>query len=122
MNTHKRASTTEMQVTSIRLETELKDRLREISGAQGYQALIRDVLWQFVEQQTIPDMVPVSLRSPLTTFDLPLSREDIRATFDAVAQQVERCAITGQAIQPQQAMWLGLTNQGILVPLAILPR
>jgi predicted DNA-binding protein len=40
-----------MQVTSIRLEPELKERLREISGEQGYQTLIREVLWQFVEQQ-----------------------------------------------------------------------
>jgi predicted transcriptional regulator len=44
-----------MQVTSIRLEPELKERLREISGEQGYQTLIRDVLWQFVEQQARPD-------------------------------------------------------------------
>jgi predicted DNA-binding protein len=31
--------------TSIRLERELKDKLKEIAGNQGYQALIRDVLW-----------------------------------------------------------------------------
>ncbi|NJL37273.1 MAG: hypothetical protein HC899_11235 [Leptolyngbyaceae cyanobacterium SM1_4_3] len=55
MNTHKRGNTSEMQVTSIRLELELKERLQEISGEQGYQTLIRDVLWQFVEQQARPD-------------------------------------------------------------------
>jgi hypothetical protein len=37
-------STTEMEVTSIRLERELKERLKELAGNQGYQALIRDVL------------------------------------------------------------------------------
>lgn len=51
MNTPKRGSTSEMQVTSIRLEPELKKQLREISGKQGYQTLIRNLLWRFVEQQ-----------------------------------------------------------------------
>lgn len=55
MNTPKRGSTTEMQVMSIRLEPELKERLREISGEHGYQTLIRDVLWWFVERQVRPD-------------------------------------------------------------------
>jgi hypothetical protein len=57
MDTCKRGSTSEMQVTSIRLEPELKERLREISGEQGYQTLIREVLWQFVAQQTVLDEV-----------------------------------------------------------------
>jgi hypothetical protein len=55
MDTRKRGSTSEMQVTSIRLEPELKERLREISGEQGYQTLIRDVPWRFVERQVRPD-------------------------------------------------------------------
>lgn len=53
MDTRKRGAITEMQVTSIRLEPELKERLREISGEQGYQTLLRDELWQFVDQQMI---------------------------------------------------------------------
>ena len=57
MDTRKRGSTSEMQVTSIRLEPELKERLREISGEQGYQTLIREVLWQFVDQQMVSDEV-----------------------------------------------------------------
>ncbi len=40
MDTRKRGSTSEIQVTSIRLEPELKERLREIFGGQGYQTLI----------------------------------------------------------------------------------
>ena len=35
MHTLKRTPTTEMEVTSIRLERELKERLKEISGHQG---------------------------------------------------------------------------------------
>jgi hypothetical protein len=57
MDTRKRGSTSEMQVTSIRLEPELKERLREISGEQGYQTLIREILWQLVDQQMVSDEV-----------------------------------------------------------------
>ncbi|MBD2097692.1 hypothetical protein H6F90_21580 [Trichocoleus sp. FACHB-591] len=129
MDTRKPSSTSEMQVTSIRLEAELKERLRELSGEQGYQTLIREVLWQFVEQRT----VPAESRSPSLEFgrfslgeasptpsQAPLlSRSDIRATFQAITQQEEQCAITGQLIQPQQSMWLGLTTTGELLPLSV---
>jgi hypothetical protein len=112
MDTHRPGSTSEMQVTSIRLERELKERLRELSGEQGYQTLIREVLWRFVEQRSIPS----EERSPS---DLPLlSKSDIRATFAAIAQREEHCAIKGQLIQPQQPMKLGLTITGELVPLS----
>ncbi|MBD2000858.1 hypothetical protein H6G00_30375 [Leptolyngbya sp. FACHB-541] len=127
MNTHKRGSTSEMQVTSIRLEPELKERLREISGEQGYQTLIRDVLWRFVEQQVRPDELLHDGNRQLPQrengFILPsypsiFSLSDIRATFRAVAQQEQRCAVTGQLIHPQQPMWLGLTMTGNMVPLS----
>ncbi|MDX2232241.1 MAG: hypothetical protein NW220_21575 [Leptolyngbyaceae cyanobacterium bins.349] len=119
-----------MQVTSIRLEPELKERLREISGEQGYQTLIREVLWQFVEQQPLPDgersrMVKHG-RLPRrgNCFASPsqpplLSMSDIRATFRAVSQQEEQCAITAQRIQPQQEMLLGLTTSGEIIALSM---
>jgi len=126
MDTRKRGSTSEMQVTSIRLEPELKERLREISGEQGYQTLIRDVLWRFVEQQARPDnLLHDGNRQPqrengfaLLSYPSMFSMSDIRATFRAVAQQEQRCAITGQLIRPQQPMWLGLTMTGNMVPLS----
>ncbi len=126
MDTRKRGSTSEMQVTSIRLEPELKEQLREISGEQGYQTLIRDVLWRFVEQQARPDnLLHDGNRQPKrgNGFALPsspsmFSISDIRATFRAVAQQEQRCAITGQLIRPQQPMWLRLTRTGNMVPLS----
>jgi hypothetical protein len=119
-----------MQVTSIRLEPELKERLREISGEQGYQTLIREVLWQFVDQQMGVDEVrPYSAedrRSPQRgNCSAPpshpplLSMSDIRATFRAVSQQEEQCAITGQRIQPQQEMLLGLTTNGEMIALSM---
>lgn len=104
MPTLSRTSTTDMEVTSIRLEKELKDSLKAIAGNRGYQALIRDVLWAYVEQQS-------------GNTDGPVGRHEIRATIPATAAQAERCAITGQAIAPGEAMLLGLTPQGALVPL-----
>ncbi|XGW00730.1 MAG: hypothetical protein ACAF41_33905 (plasmid) [Leptolyngbya sp. BL-A-14] len=127
MNTPKRGTTSEMQVTSIRLEPELKERLREISGEQGYQTLIRDVLWRFVERQARPDKLLHDGKRPLLQrengFALPsypsmFSMSEIRATFRAVAQQEQRCAISGQLIRPQQPMWLGLTMTGNMIPLS----
>ncbi|WP_068818386.1 hypothetical protein [Phormidesmis priestleyi] len=120
MDTRKRGSTSEMQVTSIRLEPELKERLRELSGEQGYQTLIREVLWQFVGQQPAPDgeqsRVARHERSP--SHPPRLSMSDIRATFKAIAQQEEQCAITGQIIRPRQVMLLGLTISGKLAPIS----
>jgi predicted DNA-binding protein len=129
MDTRKRGSTSEMQVTSIRLEPKLKERLREISGEQGYQTLIREVLWQFVDQQMVSDEVrwrSLSERESYAAEDRRspshpplLSMSDIRATFRAVSQQEEQCAITGQRIQPQQEMLLGLTTNGEMIALSM---
>jgi len=128
MNTPKRGSTSEMQVTSIRLESELKERLRQISGEQGYQTLIRDVLWQFVDKQARLDKLlydenrqvpPRENDFALPSYPSQLSMSDIRATFRAVSQQEDQCAITGQRIQPQQEMLLGLTTNGEMIALSM---
>lgn len=100
-----RTSTTEMEVTSIRLERELKERLKELSGNQGYQALIRDVLWNYVQQKS-------------GDYQSQVSRTEIRATVSATAHQEERCALTGKVIRPNEPMWLGLTTTGVMVPLS----
>lgn len=106
MHTLPRTSTTEMEVTSIRLERELKERLKEIAGNQGYQALIRDLLWNYVQQKS-GDYRP------------KFSRSDIRASFSATAQQEQHCVLTGQLIRPNEPMLLGLTVYGDMVPLSI---
>lgn len=105
MHTLTRTSTTDMEVTSIRLERELKEKLKELSGNQGYQALIRDVLWSYVQQKS-GDWKP------------QFSQADIRASIDAIAQKEEHCVLTGRLIRPQEAMFLGLTATGDLVPLS----
>lgn len=100
-----RSSTTEMEVTSIRLERELKDKLKQLAGNQGYQTLVREVLWTYVHQQLQPQ------RSKVT-------RQNIRASVPATAQQEEHCALTGEVIAPSQSMLLGLTQEGQWVPLS----
>lgn len=106
MRTLTRTSTTEMEVTSIRLEKTLKDKLKELSGNQGYQALIRDILWNYVHQKS-GDYRPQFVRS------------DIRATVEATARKDESCALTGKLIQEKEPMYLGFTIYGDLVPLSI---
>lgn len=106
MYTLTRTTTTEMEVTSIRLERDLKDKLKELAGNQGYQALIRDILWNYVQQKS-GDYRP------------QFSRADIRASIAATAEHEEHCVLTGQLIQPQESMFLGLTTNGDLVPLSV---
>jgi hypothetical protein len=106
MYTIARTATTDMDVTSIRLERQLKDKLKELAGSQGYQALIRDILWNYVQQKS-GDYRP------------QFSSNDIRASINATAQQEERCVLTGKSIRPQEAMLLGLTGNGDLVPLSV---
>lgn len=97
--------TTDMQVTSIRLERELKDKLKNLSGHQGYQALIRDILWNYVQQKS-GDFTPT------------VERSQISASFPATAQAEMRCALTGKTIRCQEAIQLGLTAEGVLIPLS----
>ncbi|MBE9114493.1 hypothetical protein IQ249_01160 [Lusitaniella coriacea LEGE 07157] len=104
MRTLTRTSTTDMEVTSIRLERELKDKLKQLSGGTGYQALIRDVLWNYVQQKS-------------GSYRPQFSKADIRASINAIAQKDERCVLTGKFISEQEPMLLGLTTNGDLVPL-----
>lgn len=106
MRTLTRTSTTDMEVTSIRLEKTLKEKLKSLSGSQGYQALIRDILWNYVHQKS-GDYRP------------QFSKVDIRATFEATARKDESCALTGKLIQQNEPMLLGLTIYGDLVPLSV---
>jgi predicted transcriptional regulator len=94
-----------MQVTSIRFEQELKDRLKELAGNQGYQALIRDILWNYVHQRS-------------RDLQSQISRSDIRATVAGIAQKEELCVLTGKSIHPQEPMLLGLITSGEMVPIS----
>ncbi len=106
MKTLPRTSTTEMEVTSIRLEKTLKDKLKQLSGSQGYQALIRDILWNYVQQKS-------------GNYRPNFSAVDIRATLEATARKDESCVLTGKLIPAEQPMLLGLTIYGDLVPLSM---
>ncbi len=105
MPTLTRVSTTEMDVTSIRLERSLKEKLKALAGDRGYQALIRDILWQYVEQ------TPAAASAQLEA-------SDICASFGAVAEQDQVCALTGKPILANDPMRLGVTAQGRLVPIS----
>ncbi len=106
MYTMQRTSTTEMEVTSIRLERDLKERLKELADKQGYQALIRDVLWDYVQRKS-GEFHPV------------VNKADIRASVEAIAHQPERCQLTGETIQPNEPMLLGLMPSGEMIPLSL---
>lgn len=105
MRTMNRTSTTEMEVTSIRLERQLKEKLKKLSGNQGYQALIRDILWNYVQQKS-GDYRP------------KFSKADIRALIEATAAKDESCVFTGKLIPEKEQMFLGLTTYGDLVPIS----
>ena len=106
MRTMSRTSTTEMEVTSIRLERTLKDKLKALAGNQGYQALIRDILWNYVQQKS-GDYRP------------QFSLVDIRITIEATARKDESCVLSGKLIPENETMLLGLTTYGDLVPLSV---
>jgi predicted transcriptional regulator len=90
-----------MQVTSIRLEQDLKEQLKILAGQQGYQALIREILWNYVNRQSA---------RPQTL--------EIRATLAATAESPGHCAVTGQPISAGESILLGLTPEGTLVTLS----
>lgn len=89
MSARTQPSTTEMQVTSIRLERTLIKKLKERAGSSGYQSLMRDVLWDYVNTGRNVEQI---------------SKEDIRAVMAAEARRQERCALTGQILVPYEEM------------------
>ncbi len=97
-----------MEVTSIRLERKLKDKLKELAGCQGYQVLIRDILWNYVNHNS-------------GEYRPQFSPADIRATLQAIAQKDETCVLSGKRIQAGDEMLLGLTIHGDFVPLGETP-
>lgn len=101
-----RTSTTQMEVTSIRLEKTLKDSLKNLSGSQGYQTLIRDILWNYVQQKS-------------GEYRPNFSQTDIRATVSSIARKDESCVLTGKLIHEGEEMLLALTIHGDLVPVAV---
>lgn len=106
MRSMHRTSTTQMEVTSIRLEKTLKDCLKQLSGSQGYQTLIRDILWNYVQQKS-------------GEYRPNFSKTDIRATIAATARKDESCVLTGKLIPEGEEMLLALTVHGDFVPCSL---
>ncbi len=105
MRSMHRTSTTQMEVTSIRLEKTLKDCLKQLSGSQGYQTLIRDILWNYVQQKS-------------GEYRPNFSKTDIRATIEATAKKDESCVLSGKLISEDEPMLLALTIHGDFVPVS----
>lgn len=95
-------SKTEMQVTSIRFERELIERLKALAGRESYQALVRDVLWTFVNEQEHSEVV---------------QRSQIRSVVSAIAYRKETCVLTGEVIEVGEDMLLGLLDDARWVPI-----
>lgn len=104
MTTLTRTPTTDMEVTSIRFERSLKDKLKELAGSKGYQTLVREILWDYVQRHSQGGQPQISA-------------DDIKATIDAIAQREERCHLTGETIHPQESILIGVTTDGQLVSL-----
>ncbi|MEL6556365.1 MAG: hypothetical protein AAFQ63_23365 [Cyanobacteria bacterium J06621_11] len=99
-------TTTEMQVTSIRFERELIDKLKALAGSQGYQSLVREILWDYVKQHSDEPAFQIK-------------RENIRTVLAGEAKKQERCALTGNVIEPNEELWMAWTTDNQLVPLSI---
>lgn len=104
MSARTHPSTTEMQVTSIRLERSLIEKLKERAGSSGYQSLMRDILWDYINAGKDSRQV---------------SKESIIAVMAAEARRQEQCALTGRIIEPYEEMWLAVVDGDQLVPLSI---
>lgn len=105
MRSMHRTSTTQMEVTSIRLEKNLKDSLKSLSGSQGYQTLIRDILWNYVQQKS-------------GEYRPNFSKTDIRATIEGIARKDESCVLSGRLISEGEPLFLALTIHGDFVPVS----
>ena len=106
MSLNTKLPTTDMQVTSIRFERELIDKLKTLAGNRGYQSLVREVLWDYVRQHSDDP-------------GFQIQRQQIRSIMAAEAQRRERCALTGAIIEPQEEMWMAFTTDHELVPLSV---
>ena len=99
-------ATTEMQVTSIRFERELIDKLKALAGSQGYQSLVREILWNHVRHHS---------NEPA----FQIKREDIRTIVAGEALKKEYCALPGKPIEANEELWMAWTTDNQLVPLSI---
>ncbi|MGY6528977.1 MAG: hypothetical protein ACXITR_03525 [Cyanobacterium sp.] len=106
MRSMHRTSTTQMEVTSIRLEKSLKDSLKSLSGSQGYQTLIRDILWNYVQQKS-------------GEYRPNFAKTDIRATIEGIARKDESCVLSGKLISQGEPLFLALSIYGDFVPVSI---
>lgn len=104
MKPYKYRSTTEMKITSVRLEPELIDNLKELARSDGYQALIREVLWSYVQEN-------------LGRSKHSFSSSDITSIIPAIATTEKSCVLSGKRINKGEEFYLATTATSTLVPI-----
>ena len=96
--------TTEMKVTSIRLEKQLIEELKAMKHPEGYQFLIRKVLWNYVRR---------------TNNTSKYDEKHIEGRFEGYATMEQACALTGRLIRKNDRCQYGITIDGSIVPIAL---
>lgn len=102
---YKRNKTTNMEVTSIRLDAELKRIFKEVTkgSKQGYQDKIREVLWQWAQRN-------------YGEYQPEYSETAITAIFDGVSNKEQTCAFTKMTIMAGEPCKYALMIDGQMIP------
>lgn len=90
--------TTRMKVTTIRLEQRLLEEYKKLEDPErGYQALMREVLWNY-------------LSSVSNVYRKPIQEKDILSYYEATSNSQQVCAITGETIYIGELYLIGKTR------------
>ena len=94
-----------MEVTSIRLDRELKKifKQKSVGTNKGYQQLIREVLWEWVERND-------------NVYRPEYRKSNIVGYFDGYSSVEQNCALTNMVISAGEPCRFALMNDGKLVP------
>lgn len=98
--------TTEMKVTSVRLEKELIKLLKEQKYPDGYQSLMRKVLWDYIKRNA-------------GQYKPNLDENSIEGKFEGRTNREQVCALTGRIIPKGERCMFGITTDGNIVPVAL---
>ena len=99
-------ATTNMIVTSIRLEEELRQALKDLKHSQGYQFLVREVLWDYVRRNS-------------DTYKPDFTTNNITGYIDGVANRESTCVLTQTVIKQGEPCQYAITDTGALVPVSM---
>ncbi len=96
-------STTNMVVTSIRLEEDLKQALKNMNHSAGYQFLIREVLWDYVRRNS-------------TEYKSGFSTNNIVGIMQGISTKETTCVISQKLIAKGEKCVFGISDTGAMIP------